>query len=376
MRAVRFHGKRDIRLDRIPVPEICNNEQVKIKPSFTGLCGTDLHEYLEGPFMIPSAPHKVTGEQCPVVIGHEFSGVVTELGKDVHDLQIGDKVTVQTIIFDRVCNSCQRGLINCCPNSGFIGLSWGGGLAEYIVLPRWALFKIPSHVSLQVGALVEPLAVAWHAVKLSHLDRTDSVLVIGAGPIGLAVVQVLRARGVKNVFVSEPVKLRRKLATDFGAARVLSPLEDDVVGTCTGLTGGEGVQAVFDTAGVQSGLDTAVAVCRPRASIVNIAVWGKQALVHPTILMRNEISYVGSRTYSQGDFQEVIDSIASGALQPQSMITSVIKMEDVEQKGLKALHEDKDTNIKIIVEVSKGTEFGVYLDYIRPRPILICQFKN
>lgn len=130
----------------------------------------DLHEYLEGAYLIPTTPHPVTGKKLPVIIGHEYSGTVSEVGDEVNDLKAGDRVVVQPIIFDGTCNSCQKGLINCCPNSGFIGLSGksrcrdlvevseaniylgiGGGLAEYTTVPRYAVYKIPDNVSLKVA---------------------------------------------------------------------------------------------------------------------------------------------------------------------------------------------------------------------------------
>ncbi|KIN03268.1 hypothetical protein OIDMADRAFT_120325 [Oidiodendron maius Zn] len=351
MQAVRFHGKNDIRLEEIPIP-VCGRGQVKVRPAFVGICGTDLHEYLEGAYLIPTAPHPHTGEQAPVVIGHEFGGTVSEVGEGISGLQVGQRVVIQPILFDETCAACQKGLINCCRKGGFIGLSgWGGGLSEYIVVPSYSVFKIPDSISLEVAALIEPLAVAWHAVTLSRFQPNDSALILGGGPIGLAVLQVLKARGARKVILSEIATKRKQYAADFGADLILDPTKDDVGARCLELFGGEGVQVVFDAVGRQSSIDTALVACRPRGVICNIAIWSEEAVIQPNYFCLNERTYVGSATYSAGDFQQVIDTIALGLLKPDPMITLVIGLEEVEERGFKTLINDKDSHVKIIVKV-------------------------
>ena len=161
MNAVRFHGQRDVRLESIPIPT-CGKGQVKIAPKFCGICGTDLHEYLGGANLIPTPghPHPITGETLPLTLGHEFSGIVDEVGADVTGIKKGDRVCVQPMIYDGDCRACVRRLVNCCDKNGFVGLSgWGGGMSEFLVVPAAAVKALPDNVSLELGALVEPLAV-------------------------------------------------------------------------------------------------------------------------------------------------------------------------------------------------------------------------
>ncbi|KLO83439.1 alcohol/sorbitol dehydrogenase [Fusarium fujikuroi] len=369
MQAVVFHGKGDIRIEEVNVPKP-GPKEVQLKPAFVGICGTDLHEYLEGAYLIPTTPHPVTGKSAPVIIGHEYSGVVSDVGDEVDDLKPGDRVVVQPIIFDGTCNSCQRGLVNCCTNSGFIGLSGmvfrkkihedttahivtgiGGGLATYTTVPRYSVFKIPDSIPLQVAALVEPLAVAWNAVQQSDFKPGDTALILGAGPIGLAILQVLKSKGASQIIVTETADKRREFATKFGATTVLDPTQTNVSEECKKLCAAEGVQVVFDCAGMQSTLETALAASRPRAVIVNVAIWASEVTISPNYFMLNERTFKGSATYTSSVFQEVIDALARGDLKPEPMITSLINMEEIEEKGFKTLINYKDTQVKILVRV-------------------------
>ncbi|KAI9754686.1 MAG: hypothetical protein M4579_004591 [Chaenotheca gracillima] len=377
MKALRFHGKQDIRLDDIPTP-VCGKGQVKVKPKFVGICGTDLHEYMGGPSIIPTSPHPLTGEQVPLTLGHEFSAIVEEVGDDITDMKPGDRVVVQPIIYDGTCGACQEGLINCCYSNGFVGLSgWGGGLSEHVVLPRASVLHLPDNVRLEIGALVEPIAVAWHAVNISPFKPGDSVLVLGGGPIGLAVLQALRARGAGTVIVSEVAPRRKEFAKEFGATHVLDPTQDDIVARCKELCDGVGPHVAFDAAGVQAGLTAGLHAIRARGTLVNIAVWEKPASLFVNDLVFREKHYMGVATYQAGDFQAVIDALAEGEfgpfqarsaddgrcankgdyrsdlgkLVPDAMITRTIRLDEVESKGFKTLIEEKDKHVKILVEV-------------------------
>ena len=161
-------------------------------------------------------------------------------------------------------------------------------------------------------ALIEPLAVAWHAVKTSPFKKGDSVLILGGGPIGLAVIQVLVAKGAEKIIVSEVTPRRREFARQFGAHYVLDPIKDDIVERVRQLCDGSGVNVAFDAAGVQAGLDQAIQAIRFRGTLVNIAIWEKTATITPNSLVFRERRYIGVATYHDGDFYDVIDAIAAG----------------------------------------------------------------
>lgn len=355
MDALRFHGKHDLRLEKIPIPKV-GKGQVKIRPAWVGICGSDLHEYLGGPNLCPTTPHPITGETVPLTFGHEFSGTIEEVGEGVTDYKQGDRVAVQPIIYDGTCGACESNLHNCCWSNGFVGLSgWGGGLADHIVLPTSTLYRLPDNVPLEVGALVEPLAVGWHAVKISPFKKGDAVLILGGGPIGISVILALKAKGAEKIIVSEVSRKRQEFAKNFGAHYVIDPTKEDVVKRCRELCDGQGVHVVFDCAGVQAALDQAIQATRARGTVVNIAIWEKPCTITPNLLTFKERRYMGVATYQVGDFQEVIDAISSGSMKPHDMITGKIKLTEVEEKGFKALINDKDNQVKILVEIAGGT---------------------
>ncbi|KAL2055899.1 hypothetical protein ABVK25_003541 [Lepraria finkii] len=302
---------------------------------------------------MPTTPHPITKEQVPLTLGHEFSGTIEEVGEDVHDIKVGTRVTVQPIIYDGTCGACKEGYINCCDGNGFVGLSgWGGGLSEHVVVPRDAVYEVPEKVSLEVAALVEPIAVAWHAINISPFKKGDSVLILGGGPIGLAVIQCLKAKGAGKILVSEMASRRKEFARRFGADYVLDPSKDDIVARVRETCDGQGANVAFDAAGVQAGLDQAIQAIRARGTLVNIAIWEKTATISPNWLCFRERKYMGVATYQAGDFQDVLDAISSGQLKPESMITKKIQMNEVEEQGFKTLIHDKDNHVKILVEIS------------------------
>ncbi|TLD36681.1 chlorophyll synthesis pathway protein BchC [Venturia nashicola] len=354
MKAVRFHGKGDLRYEQVPVPAV-GKGQVKIKPSWVGICGTDLHEYLGGPNLCPTTPHPITQEKVPLTFGHEFSGIVDSVGEDVTKYKKGDRVVVQPIIYDNTCGACQAGQINCCYKGGFVGLSgYGGGLADFIVLDQAFLYHLPDNVSLEIGALVEPLAVAWHAVNMSGFEPGQSVLILGGGPIGLAVLQTLLAKGATKIIVSEPSPARKHFALSFGATHVLDPTTTNIITSCLDLCENQGVHIVFDAAGVQSGLDTAIDAVRARGTIVNIAVWEKPCVIQPNKFVFKERKYLGIATYVDGDFESVMRAISEGRMEPGGMITKRIRLDEVEKEGFETLVRDKAGQVKILVEVGGG----------------------
>ncbi|KAJ0414912.1 chaperonin 10-like protein [Aspergillus carlsbadensis] len=351
MRAARFHGRGDVRIDQIEEP-VCGEGQVKIRPAFVGICGSDLHEYLAGPIVIPTKPHALTGSQLPVTLGHEFSGTIEEVGSGVSGLKVGDRVAVRPNLSDGDCPSCVFGRPNCCRNLGFIGFSSNaGGLSDHVAVPAKHAILLPEGFPLDLGALVEPLTVAWHAVSRSPIQTAKTALVVGGGPIGLAIVQVLQAHGVPTIIVAEVSAQRRTYATTLGATHVFNPVTENVICEIRALTNDAGADISFECSGVQAGFDTAMGGIRVRGTTTIVSLWEEKPVIDAFDVVSFEKHVLGAAICDEGDFERVIRAIAEGKIDPRPMITSKIRMEDVEEKGFKALVNEKDKHVKILIDI-------------------------
>jgi (R,R)-butanediol dehydrogenase/meso-butanediol dehydrogenase/diacetyl reductase len=200
MRAAVYHGPNALKVDDVAEPQV-RPGTVKLEVGFNGICGTDLHEYYAGPIFVPTAPHPLTGAQLPLTMGHEFSGTITAVGDGVTGWAEGDRVAVEPIYKCDRCGPCRAGNYNVCRQIGFHGLMSDGGMAEYTVVPAGMLHRLPNTVSLELGALVEPMSVAWRAATLGDVRPGGTAVVFGAGPIGIGLWFALRGKGIDDVFV-------------------------------------------------------------------------------------------------------------------------------------------------------------------------------
>jgi (R,R)-butanediol dehydrogenase/meso-butanediol dehydrogenase/diacetyl reductase len=349
MRAARFHGQRDIRIEDVPEPDL-RPGAVKLRVAWCGICGTDLHEYLEGPIFIPSPghPHPLSHEEAPVTLGHEFSGTVEAIGGGVTHIAVGDNVVVEPYFVCDECTSCTAGNYHLCTKMGFIGLAGGGGgLSEKVVVDRRWVHKI-GDIPLDQAALIEPLSVAHHAAIRSGVKAGDVALIGGAGPIGLLVAAVLKSMGARTI-VTELSEARKEKARSSGVAdHVLDPSSEDVKERVLELTGGIGADIGFECAGVNVVLDTLLDSVRPAGVIVNISIWGHPATVDMQKLVLKEIDLRGTIAYVR-DHEAVIKLVQAGRIDLKPFITGRIALDDLVSDGLMTLIEHNDTAVKILV---------------------------
>jgi (R,R)-butanediol dehydrogenase / meso-butanediol dehydrogenase / diacetyl reductase len=349
MKAARYHGRGDIRVEDLPEPH-AGPGQVQVAVEWCGICGTDLHEYLDGPIFVPTpqAPHPLTGGAMPITLGHEFAGVVSEIGEGVTGLSEGDRVVVEPYDVCGSCVACRSGRYNVCRSLGFIGLDGDqGGFAERAVVDRRWVHPI-GDLTTEQGALVEPLAVGYHATKLSGLEAGQTAVVFGAGPIGLVTAAALRAVGAGQVVVVEPADARKAKAPGAGADVVLDPTEEDVPERVRELTGGAGADVTFECAGLDPVLAQAVASTRPGGTCVNVSIWGHPATFDVNSLVLSEIRLIGSLAYA-GRHPEVIDLVRDGVVDVEQFITGRIALDDIVDQGFRELIDHKETNVKILV---------------------------
>lgn len=274
MRAARFHNREDIRVEQIDEPAL-KDGHVIVDVAWCGICGSDLHEYVMGPMSFGKEPHPLTGETLPVALGHEFCGRVRNPSA-ASGLKDGDAVMVDPRILCRQCRLCEMGATHACEKLGYTGYHAGGGYAERAAVKETMLHKLPDNVSLENAAVIEPLAVVVHAIKETGLTdwKEKDILIVGGGPIGLALIIALKAFGAEKIIVSEPAEKRREQVKEFVSA-AYNPVTEDVVGKCNEFTNGRGIEVVFDCAGVPAGLEVGFQTLGVGGLYMNVAIWEK-----------------------------------------------------------------------------------------------------
>lgn len=344
MKALRWHNQKDVRLEDIDEPIIKPN-QVKMKVKWCGICGSDLHEYLGGPIFIPvDNPHPLTGEVAPITMGHEFSGEVVEVGPEVKDYQVGDRVVVEPIF----ATHGHQGAYNLDKQMGFLGLAGGGGgLSEYVAVDEELLFKLPDSLSYEQGALVEPSAVALYAVRSSKVKAGDKVAVFGCGPIGLLVIEALKAAGATEIYAVELSPERQAKAEELGAIVVDPSKVDDTVEEIRRLTDG-GVEVAYEVTGVPVVLRQAIQSTDIGGETMIVSIWEKPAEIMPNDIVIQERSIKGIIGY-RDVFPQVLSLMEKGYFSADKLVTKKIKLDEVVEEGFESLIKEKN-QVKILVQ--------------------------
>ena len=284
-----------------------------------------------------------------------MSGTVTEVGSKVTGFVVGQNVVVNPALNDLhyglpSCSVCSTGKYNLCPKTSYYGLSAdGGGLADEIVVKSVACIPLPDGVPLDVGALAEPLAVAWHCIRTAGFQKGQTALVLGAGPIGLALLLLLKVWGAKAVVVSEVASVRRELANDFGADAVINPLEGSILDLVASFSS-EGADVVFDAIGLQSTLDTALKAVRPAGTIFNVAIHEKPLLLNLNDISIRETKLLGGICYTREDFDGVLGVLASKSIPAERLITSIVPLSRAVEGGFLELINNKAKHVKILIQ--------------------------
>lgn len=346
MQALRWHGVKDVRVDDIAEPATLKGK-VKIKVKWCGICGSDLHEYAAGPIFIPqNSPHSLTEEKAPIVMGHEFSGQVVEVGDGVTKCEEGDRVVVEPIFACGTCTACKQGKYNLCEQLGFLGLAGGGGgFSEYVTVDEHMVHKIPDTVSFEQGALVEPAAVALYAIRQSQFNVGDQAVVFGTGPIGLLVIEALKASGASKIYAVELSTERRQRAEQLGAI-ALNPAEVNVVEKIQRLTDG-GADVSFEVTGVPIVLTQAIESTKLNGQTMIVSIFEKEASFQPNLVVMRERNIAGIIGY-RDIFPAVISLMNQGYFSAETLVTKRIGLHDIVEQGFEALMKEK-SQVKILV---------------------------
>jgi len=349
MKAAVWHAQRDVRVEDVAEPPSPPAGQVKVEVGWCGLCGTDLHEYLGGPLYIPAAaPHPMTGAKAPIILGHEMAGRVVEIGPEVTRVKVGDRVVLCPIIGCLKCEWCKSGLMGLCPSIAFLGVSWhGGGFSQYVNVYDYMCYHLPPDVSYEIGAMVEPFAATYRAVKQAGVKPGETVAIVGTGPIGLMALQSAHIAAAGQVIAFEPAAKRQELARQCGATAVIDPLKQDPVAAIREITDGAGADVVIECSGIEPTGILAGRVARRKGRVVVMGVFEHPAPLDYTDLVYGEKTVMGSMG-GYGVFDEAIRVMAEGKFNGTPLITGRIDLDNI-LAGFDALINRKEENVKILV---------------------------
>jgi (R,R)-butanediol dehydrogenase / meso-butanediol dehydrogenase / diacetyl reductase len=344
MKALRWHGPRDLRLVELVEP-VLELGEVRISVAYCGICGSDLHEYLDGPHAIPvDCPHPVSGRRAPLTLGHEFCGTVVESADPV--VLVGERVAVEPEYRCGHCDYCRQGQYNRCTDMGFIGLMGDGAFAETVVVPSYTVHPLPDEVSFAQAAALEPAAVALHAVRSSGLRAGDACAVFGMGPVGLLTVAMLRQCGAGEIIAIDIDANRLSLAAAMGASRVSDAMREDSASAVFAATSGRGAAIAFEVAGVQRSLDGTLACIRKGGEAILVGLMGK-AQVDMFDIVNRELRLTGSVGY-RDVFPTLIAWTAEGLVDPSTIVTRKVPLAQAVPDGFDALLADKG-QVKVLV---------------------------
>ncbi|MDR5866154.1 2,3-butanediol dehydrogenase [Halomonas koreensis] len=350
MQAAVWHGRQDVRLETVPRPAAPATGWVQVRVHWCGICGSDLHEYLAGPVFIPvDAPHPLTGAQGRCILGHEFCGEIVAVGEGVEGLAPGQRVAADACQHCGECADCREGRYNLCERLAFTGLMNDGAFAEFVNVPANIVYALPDGFPSEAGALIEPLAVGMHAVRKAGRVAGRSVVVVGAGTIGLCTLMCAKAEGAARIIVLEMSEARKAKAREVGADVVLDPSECDAIAEIQALTDGRGAKLAFECIGHKDTAKLAIDTVRKAGRVVMVGIFEEPSAYNFFELVASEKELVGSLAYS-GEFADVIRLIDQGALDVAPLITGRITLPEIIDKGFEELVHRKDQNVKIIVQ--------------------------
>ncbi len=316
--------------------EAPGNGEVRIKVAYSGVCGTDVHIY-----------HGMMDKRVamPQTIGHEMSGVIDAVGEGVEGFAEGDKVVVRPLD-DRKAKPSDKGFNHICEELNFIGIDSAGSMQQYWNVPAFTLHKLKENTDLKLAALIEPLSVATHDVRLSGLQAGETAVVLGGGPIGLLVAMVAKEVGAQ-VIISEVNPVRIEKAKSMGLEAV-SPIDTDLVEYVRSKTDGRLADVVFEVAGVQPALDVMTEVAGIRGRIVVVAIHGEPKPVNLFKFFWKELKLIGARVYEKEDYEKSIALITANELPFEDMITDVQPLSNI-QKVFENIDNNPD-GMKVLMD--------------------------
>ncbi len=341
MHALVFNGTKDLSIVEREKPTPKPGEAL-IKVGFAGICGSDMHIY--------HGTHPRA--KAPLIMGHEFSGVIEAINGEQDELKIGDKVVVYPLVYCGQCPACKTGHVHVCETLRLIGIDSDGAFGEYAAIPLEKIYKIPDDMDLKEAAIVEPLAVTVHALRESNFKLGDTVVVAGLGPIGTLMAETCRAAGASKVIVFDVVEEKVQKAASMGFI-ALNSKNCDIIAEVKKLTGGFGADMIFDCSGAPIIADIASKLVRVRGQIVVVAVYNNPPNVNYRDAGFKELNIIGVRVYRFKDYDIAIHLIHNKLIDVNAIISHVLPLSE-SPKGF--TYMDDGVGVKILIDMQGGTK--------------------
>jgi L-iditol 2-dehydrogenase len=342
MRALLLSEYKKLSVVDMPTPEI-GDDDVLVRVRACGVCGSDIHGY-DGS----------TGRRIPpLVMGHEAAGVIEQVGRTVQGFVPGDRVAFDSTVSCGVCGFCRRGQVNLCDSRMVLGVSCGtyrrhGAFAEYVAVPARILYKLPDSLPFERAALTEAVSIAVHAVSRQVPSPGDAVVVVGAGMIGVLIIQVLKAKGVSTILAVDVEPQKLLLAQRLGATRTLNPRDCDVPAAIHALTAGKGADVSFEVVGHGDTVATAVRSVRKGGTVVLVGNLSAKVELPLQDVVTREISILGS-CGSSGEIPECIDLLARGVIDVAPIISLRASLDEGPELFAR-LYDGDPSLMKVIIQ--------------------------
>ena len=323
-----------------PVPQ---ENEVLVRIKSCGICGSDVHGY-DGS----------TGRRRPpVIMGHEASGIIEEIGANVSGWSVGDRVTFDSTIYCNECESCRHGDVNLCTNRRVIGVSCedyrrDGAFAEYIAVPTHILYRIPDNVTYDQAAMIEPMSVAFHAANIAAGHKIGaSAAVVGTGKIGMLMIQTLRMYGFGTIIAVKNSASQSELIKKLGADHVLFTSEDDVRSRISDITNGQGVDFVFEAAGNENSINLSIDICKRNGEIILIGNSSPKVSIPLQAVVTKQLHISGSCA-SAGEYQACLDAVSRNLINVDILIGNRAPLSEGKY-WFDKLYSDHGNNLKVIL---------------------------
>ncbi|SDG45967.1 L-gulonate 5-dehydrogenase [Onishia taeanensis] len=338
MKAFQVSAPQDYRLVDTAAPAASPGE-VLVSVAFAGICGSDMHIiHGDNAFV-----------RFPRITGHEFAGLVEAVGEGVEGVAVGDRVCIDPVISCGECYPCRIGRPNVCTALEVIGVHRNGGFEERVNVPAGNVHRLPEGLGLDAAALVEPYTIAANVLSRMQPHPGDRLLILGAGVIGLTILQVARAQGIEDITVSDVIDARLETARELGATRTLNGAEQDVEAEVAALTGGEGMPLIADAACVPALLPQMLRMASPAGRIGLLGFNPTPSDLVQLEVIKKELTLVGSRLNNR-KFPEVIELMASGRLDPLALVSHRLPFDDM-PGAIEMIDHHPESARKVLIEI-------------------------